>query len=128
MPIIYQIDPARYFIHTRCVGDMTLEDAKSHLQELQMDPGCPPILNVLLDLTETTSVPGKEDLILVSNELGRVRGIRFNACAIFTTDDHFFGMARMFAVFAANRFEAMHVFRTLNNARKWLDSFQVPVS
>ncbi len=33
----------------------------------------------------------------------------------------------MFAVFARNRFQAMHVFRTMNNAKKWLDSFQMPV-
>ncbi len=54
MPIIYQIDPARYFIHTRCVGDTTLEDARNHLLALQADPECPSSLNVLLDLTETT--------------------------------------------------------------------------
>lgn len=128
MPIIYQLEPDRYFIHTRCVGNATLEDARAHLLTLQADPACPSSLNVLLDLTETTSVPERDELILISDEIGRVRGIRFNACAIYTTDDHFFGMARMFAVFARNRFQAMHVFRTLNNARKWLDSFQAPVS
>jgi len=127
MPILYQIDPATHFIHTRCVGDTTLEDARDHLQTLQEDPMCPEWLNVLLDLTETTSVPDSDELRIVSEEIGRVRGIRFNACAIFTMDEHFFGMARMFAVFARNHFQAMHVFRTLDNASKWLDSFEAPV-
>ena len=60
-------------------------------------------------------------------EIGRVRGIRFNACAIYTTNNHLYGMARMFAALVGNRFAAMHVFRTLDNARKWLDSFPMPV-
>jgi hypothetical protein len=123
MPIIYQIDPAKYSIHTRCVGAATLQEARDHLDALQADPACPPSLNVLLDLTETTSVPDIEELQLISEEIGRVHNIRFNACAILTTDDHFYGMARMFAAFSRHRFKAMHVFRTLNNARKWLDSF-----
>ena len=127
MPILYQIEPTRYFIHTRCVGDTTLEDARNHLRDLQADPECPQELNVLLDLTETTGVPESEELRIVSDELGLVRGIRFNACAIYTTNDHFFGMARMFVVFARHRFQAMHVFRTLDNAQKWLESFEMPV-
>lgn len=128
MPITYQIEPERHFIHTRCVGDTTLEDARNHLQALQADPICPPSLNVLLDLTETTSVPDRDEFILIGEEIGRVRTIRFNACAIFTTDDHLYGMARMFVVFVGNRFQAMHVFRTMNNAKKWLDSFPLSVS
>ena len=127
MPIIYQIDPARYFIHTRCVGDVTLEDARNFLQTLQADPMCPASLNVLLDLTAAASVPGRDGYILIGGEIGRVRGIRFNACAIYTTNNHLYGMARMFAALVGNRFAAMHVFRTLDNARKWLDSFPMPV-
>ena len=128
MPIVYQIDAAENFIHTRLVGDITIGDSREHLRVLQADPICPASLNVLLDLTETTSVPDSEDLRVISDEIGLVRTIRFNACAIFTTDDHLFGMARMFVVFARNRFQAMHVFRTMSNARKWLDSFKMPVS
>src|SRR5579862_2935502 len=115
MPIIYKIEPERCFIHTRCVGDTTLDDARNHLQALQTDPICPRSLNVLLDLTETTSVPDRDEFLLIGEGIGRVRSIRFNACAIFTTNNHLYGMARMFAVFVGNRFAAMHVFRTMNN-------------
>ena len=128
MPVIYKFGPVDNFIYTRCLGDIALDDARNHLQVLQMDPLCPPVLNVLLDLSETTSVPDTDDLRLISEEIGRVRTIQFNACAIFAPDDHFFGMARIFAVFARNRFVAMHVFRTIANAERWLDSFQPPAS
>ncbi len=57
MPITYQFGPAENFIHTRCTGDVTLHDARNHLQALQADPACPSSLNVLLDLTGTASVP-----------------------------------------------------------------------
>ncbi|HWB60329.1 MAG TPA: hypothetical protein VG733_12615 [Chthoniobacteraceae bacterium] len=125
MPIVYQIDSPNCFIHTRCVGNIALQDARDHLLALQADPICPASLNVLLDLTETVTVPDSDDLRIISDEIGRVQGIRFNACAIYTVDDHLYGMARMFVVFARNRFQAMHVFRTLDNARRWLDSFQI---
>lgn len=127
MPVTYHIDKLRGRIHTKCSGEATLDEAFEHLNQLQKDPDCPAVLNVLLDLTDTVSVPESEGLRQVSEEMIRIQPrIRFNAFAILVPNDHLFGMSRMFIVFARNTFRAGHVFRTFENADLWLNSFPLP--
>jgi hypothetical protein len=83
MPVTYQIDPSRKLIHTRCIGDVTPEEIARHFRELEPDPGRPERLNVLLDLTEETSLPETQDLTEVKYQLNKLlRSVRFGACTI----------------------------------------------
>ena len=62
MAVTYQIDKAGRIIRTRCIGLVTLEEVIDHFRVLARDPDCPDYLDVLLDLSEQTSVPTKENL------------------------------------------------------------------
>jgi hypothetical protein len=121
MPVTYVIDKPRKFIHTRCLGDTTLEEVIGHFDELVQDPDCPDQLDVLLDLSEMNSVPESDQLWTVSKKIGNtVSRVRFDRCAIVAVEDVIFGMSRVFAAFAENHFEAVQVFRDQKEAQNWL--------
>jgi hypothetical protein len=122
MSVTYQIDQAKHRIHTRCLGAVTLDEVVQHFAELMRDPDCPARLDVLLDLSEMTSLPTSSKLIGVTTEVARVRPrVEFDGCAIIATQDALFGMARMFEVFAENYFGATRVFRTIDEGTRWLE-------
>ena len=122
MSVTYQIDQAKHRIHTRCLGAVTLDEVVQHFADLMRDPDCPARLDVLLDLSEMTSLPTSAKLIGVTTEVARVRPrVEFDGCAIIATQDALFGMARMFEVFAENYFGATRVFRTMDEGISWLE-------
>jgi hypothetical protein len=122
MTVTYQIDQARRRIHTRCVGAVTLDEVLQHFADLVRDPDCPARLDVLLDLSEITSLPTSSQLTAVTTEVARVRPhVQFDGCAIIATQDALFGMARMFEVFAESYFGATRVFRTVGEGTRWLE-------
>ncbi len=121
MPVTYQIDRPNAIIHTKCSGDVTLEEVIGHFQELAGDPDCPYHPDVLLDLSEQTTIPKTDQLRAVAREIGRVRGrAQFGACAIIACQDALFGMIRMFEVFTEDLFGETGVFRSLPDAEAWL--------
>jgi hypothetical protein len=125
MPVTYKIYPAEKLIRTRCIGDVTLEEVTEHFRELERDPNLPDRLNVLLDLSETTSVPSAQEVRAASNEVEKVlRSVQFQACVIVASNDVLFGMMRMFVVFARNYFTATQVFRVAADAEAWLASHE----
>lgn len=108
MPVKYQIDKANRIIRTKCIGPVTIEEVVEHFRALERDPDCPNHVDVLLDLSEETSVPKKENLQEVASEIRRIRGrVRFGTCAIVATTDALFGMLRMFEVFT-EKYSANH--------------------
>ena len=122
MPVVYEIDHARQRIHTRCIGAVTLDEVIGHFGTLASDPECPEQLDVLLDLRETTSLPTTAQLQAVATEIGRVRRrVRFRDCAVITSQEAWFGMARMFEVLAEEHFAETRVFRDLDEGTRWLD-------
>ena len=123
MPVTYQIDNAKQLVRTSCTGATTLDEVLGHFAELIQDPECPERLNVLLDLSEMTSLPGSEQLRAVAGEIGRiVPRVQFLNCAIIAPREALFGMARMFEVFADQHFAATRVFRTRDEGASWLDT------
>jgi hypothetical protein len=102
MPVTYEIDKAAGIIRTNCTGFVAISDVIEHFQTLEQDPDCPKRLDVVLDLRETTSFPGTEQLKAVSEEISRIRDrVRFGAGAIVVSTDAFFGNAMVFEVLAA---------------------------
>jgi hypothetical protein len=125
MPVTYEIDPAKNLIRTRCIGDVTLQEVKNHFRELERDPNRPDRLNVLLDLSEITSVPNVLEVRAASHEVAKIfRSVRFEALAIVVRNDLLFGMMRMFAAFAGKYFTATQVFRVTADAETWLASHE----
>ncbi len=123
MPITYRIDRSRQLILTRCVGAVVLDEVRRHFVALGQDPECPERLDVLLDLSEMTTVPVSEQLRTVTNDIAHLRpDIQFGTCAIVAATPALFGMARMFEVLAAPYFSAMAVFRTEAEGVIWLEA------
>jgi hypothetical protein len=123
MPVTYKIYPAERLIRTRCFGDVTPQEVADHFQELARDPNRPDRLNVLLDLTDETSLPETYQLRVVSGQIKELlRIIRFEALAIVASSWALFGMMRVFAVLAEDYFSAIRVFRTTAEAEAWLAS------
>lgn len=121
MPVNYELDPVRELIRTTCVGAVNLEEVTDHFRDLAQNPNRPDRLNVLLDLTEVTSLPAADQLREVTDTIGTLaRKIRFGACAIVAGRDALFGMMRMFEIFARNYFVTTQVFRTVAEAEVWL--------
>ena len=107
MPVTYQIDKANRIIRTRCTGAVTLEEVIEHFHVLERDPDCPDSLDVLLDVSQGTSLPDAENLRDVAREIGRIRGrVQFGACAIVACTDALFGMLRMFRCSQRNTFDS----------------------
>ena len=121
MPVIYQIDKPNGLIRTTCVGDVTLEEVTRHFQALANDPDCPDRLDVLLDLSQQTSLPQSTQLREVTLAIRRVRSrVRFGNCAIVACTDALYGMLRMFQVFTEELFQEAQVFRSISDAEAWL--------
>ncbi len=123
MPIPYQIDHTQSLIRTKCVGNINLQDVLGHFDELEKDPHCPPMLDVLLDFSDLESVPDTDQLMAVVDRMRRVgHRVKFGACAIVAKSDLLFGIARMYTVYAEPHFATARVFRDFLQAEFWLNS------
>ena len=123
MPVTYEIDKANRIIRTRCIGAVTIEEVVDHFRVLEGDPDCPDRIDVLLDLSEVTSLPNRGNLQDVTRAMSRIRDrVQFGSCAIVACTDALFGFIRMFEVLAEPHFSESHVFWTLTEAEAWLTS------
>jgi hypothetical protein len=121
MPVTYEIDAANGIIRTRCVGDVTLEEVLGHFRDLTQDANRPRRLDVLLDLSEETSLPESEEIKIVAYEISRLRDcVEFGTIAVVACSDALYGMLRMFQVYTEELFGEAWIFRTLPEAETWL--------
>jgi hypothetical protein len=121
MPISYQIDLPRELIRTQARGSVTPDEVAEHLRELEADPLFQKPLDVLLDLRACASLPDRNQLARVADQLRRLGGPqRFLRCAIVTGRTAMYGMTRMFEVLAEEQFASTHTFRTRREAELWL--------
>jgi hypothetical protein len=121
MPIEYCIDPENAIIRTRCFGAVTLEEVLDHFRTLAADPHRPDRLDVLLDLSEQTSLPRPGQLREVADAIRRVRDrVQFRAVAIVARTNALYGMLRIFEVLTEQWFGETSVFRSGDQAEIWL--------
>lgn len=119
--VTYRLDRSTGLIETRCVGPVNLTDVMEHFARLQADTDLPDRLDVLLDLTEVTSVPESVQLRQVADAVARLAAnVRLRAIAVVAGRDVLFGMSRVLEAFIAERLERMRVFRAVDDARRWL--------
>jgi hypothetical protein len=126
MPITYDLDRANRLIVTRCVGETDLREVIRHFEELVNLPDPPPSLDVLLDLSEMTTIPDSTQLHSAATATAKAsEHIRFDHCAIVTSSEPVRGLALVWVMFAQQSFRATEVFRTFEEARGWLASSRV---
>src|SRR5262245_9468648 len=121
MSITYTIDLDRNRIQTACSGDVGLMDVMEHFATLERDTDFRDGLDVLLDLTDLTSLPNSDQVMSAAvRAAGSARTITWGACAIAAPRDAQFGIARAFESFAADHFRITRVFRDKEQAEEWL--------
>jgi hypothetical protein len=123
MPLTYQIDHEIGTIETKGAGNVTLDEVIAHFRALAEDPALPDRLDVLLDLDEMDTLPGREQLEKVATAISRAK-VEWGACAVVASRDALYGMLRVFAVLARPEFTRTRVFRDLEQAERWLASFR----
>ncbi|HYM77943.1 MAG TPA: hypothetical protein VE377_18355 [Candidatus Dormibacteraeota bacterium] len=123
MPVTYSMDSARRLIRTTCSGPVTSREVIEHFRTLRQDPLRTGELDVLLNVSDAELIPDSSDLGRVVAELRAQEGeLPFRLCAIVAPSDPWFGMMRMFEVFAGKYFRAIRVFRDMAAAETWLGS------
>ena len=123
MPIRYEIDRAASMIRTTCSGHVTFEEVAAHFRELSevSQPSSP--LDVLLDLSDCTSLPEPDQLRAVAGRAGDIGGSKwFRRCAIVATREILYGRLRLLEIFADDKLGAIRLFRQRLEAKEWLDS------
>jgi hypothetical protein len=93
----------------------------NHFRQLAADPNRPDRLDVLLDLSDQTSLPRASQLREVADAIRRVREqVQFGSVAVVARTNALYGMLRMFEVFTEHLFGEASVFRSVEQAEIWL--------
>lgn len=123
MPVDYEIDPGKRLIRTRCRGVVTFDEVLAHFQALSRDGQLPGSPDVLLDLTELSTHPDRDQVRSVALEVGRLLPeVEWGRCVIVARDDLTFGIGRMFGMLSEPYFSDVLVVRSHDEAEKWLAS------
>lgn len=129
MPVTYSIDAGRKMIRTTCSGALTFAEVMEHFRSLSADPACSGPLDVLLDVSETRTLPNARQIQTVGDTLGTIRRkAQFGACAVVARSDALYGMMRMFEVLAGEHFRVIEVFRKAAEADSWLATQQAAIN
>jgi hypothetical protein len=121
MPITYSIDRDANLITTIGSGNVTLDEVREHFDELVLVLPHAQRLDVLLDLTRCTSLPGLYELRAVVQHMDSFgERLRFGRCAIVATRELLYGLLRVFEIYAGSKFEHIRVFRSEMDAKEWL--------
>jgi hypothetical protein len=118
LPATYSIDVERKLVISLGWGVMTSADVREHRRALRNDPLFDPNFRELVDMSGITEdrvdLGAKQE---VSQDQIFAPNVRR---AWVASADYSFGMARMYAVAAERRGQAIGVFRTRKEAEDWL--------
>ena len=120
MPISYTIDAHARLVHTRVVGNLSLEDALSHTYTLKTDPLFRPEFSEIIDLAGFTGT----DMNLEAMK-AFARGLQGEVFshqakrAVFAPADSAFDLSREYQNMRSDT-EHFQVFHTIDDAKQWL--------
>src|SRR4030095_9907317 len=124
MPIHYAIDRMTRRLVARADGLLTSHDINAHLdlEQKNRDLELPELFDAR---GATTNVTTDQVRHLVRRAADMLRFVDLGATAIVTTNDIFYGMARMYSVLAESEGAATDVFTDVESATKWLAQFDL---
>lgn len=128
MPIEYTYDEKRNFLHTSFFGTITDEDLRKHAEAVAADPRIRLGLRELVDLTgiEAISASSASLELIIKIDMAHIDKFAGQRTAIIAPTDLLFGYARMYQTMVdlQNSPMKIRVFRTSEEAKKWLESDQ----
>lgn len=114
----YEIDTDRRIIFSTASGVLTEDDLRGHRKQLRADPFFDPSFDQLWDCSEVTKVAvGIEVVRFLSRSSSYEAGAKR---AVVAPDDITFGLARMFQTLHEDAPEEVRIFRSREEARRWL--------
>ena len=121
MPVTYQLDRTQRLIVTTCVGEVVLSDVLAHFRELAAEPSLPERLDVLLDLTEMSSLPKSDHLREAARAVERLtEKLKWGDLCVVANRDALFGMSRVFEALTEAYFDEARVVRHRDEGEQWL--------
>ena len=130
MPITSKLDPNSGTLRSRVIDTLHFHDFLRHITETrpQLAPGLPEIFDARGADTDI-AVSEMRALAYAARDTS-LRG-ELGATAFVASEDGTFGMARMYATFADESTDPIHVFRDLELAEEWLGrvaQMQTPIA
>jgi len=118
MPYDYRIDTNQKLIYANGHGNLTEENLASYVHNLKHDPDFDPLFNLFLDLTQVTKIEmpieaiersAKNPILSPTSEI-----------VIVAKSDIIYGTSRSFMAFKSPSSSKVHLFRTVDEAKKYL--------
>ncbi|MBW1844511.1 MAG: STAS/SEC14 domain-containing protein [Deltaproteobacteria bacterium] len=121
MTIHYRIDASSNRIMTRVLGEVTIDEALQHFDELSVDPSYEPGMDALLDLTDCETLLDVDKIrTAAARATADLSTLRFGRMAIVVASEALFGMLRMFHTLSESAFSEVQIFRDRDEALQWL--------
>jgi hypothetical protein len=124
MPISYRIDPEHSLVLTTASGVVSDEDVLAHKKALNVDPDYDPSMKELSDLRAVTelSVTTQGVAAMAGYDRDNPDTEGRHRLALVANESLVFGMARMYQLTTVESDSRVGVFRTIEEARTWLDA------
>ncbi|MDH3497054.1 MAG: hypothetical protein OER21_09835 [Gemmatimonadota bacterium] len=122
MPLSYRLLPEHDLIWTTATGVLTDGDVLEHKRRLVADPACHPNMRELSDIrpvSELQVTPNGVQLMAAMDSRDAAQ-LGDHHMALVANEDVVVGMARMYAAFTADHLPRVGVFRSLDEALRWL--------
>jgi hypothetical protein len=122
MPISHVIDRGSNRMLTRAEGLVTFAEINAHLDVEEIERGLelPELFDARGAITNVTAEQVRR-LVARAHAAAQLRPL--GPTAIVTDDDHFYGMARMYAILCEHVGAPVEVFREVDPALDWLDGW-----
>ena len=123
MPISYRIDPEQRVVFTELSGKLTLEDVRVFRERLEMELGDGTVFNRLIDARALAGdftpaeIRGLADLVRVKD-----RGMSPSKRAVVMEDAQVVALMQVFQAYTRGDSADYRVFRTTEEAERWLES------
>lgn len=118
MPYSHAIDPVQGVLVSRLWGVLTGDEIDEHRRRIRADPAFDPTLRYIVDMRALTVMAYASSRVRHAAAAPIFRGAQRRA--IVAATDEQYGVARMFATFAALEGEIVEVFRDWSPAAEWL--------
>jgi hypothetical protein len=121
MPVSYAIDRGLGIVRITCSGVLTMDEMVGYFATLARDPARVGTFHTLVDLRAVTAMLETGQLRHMTDQLATLPStIGFGACAIVANDPLSEGGGKLFSVFARERYRAITVVPTIEDAEAWL--------